>query len=236
MSRANKAVPTAHPPRDQQPTPPTNANARPPRYTRTSTEWPCIFNGDFVREQVDPRIKTAWEERRSDKPKWGDLRNTFRREHCRAINPWGSETCPFAEEDCALAFLQGVLSSLKARNPHGYFIKVARSSGSYRADEGVERRARMRTDVPHPPAMGGAMPEGLREGPLPSLGQGRLGDQDHVDPVAPSSGEGVRRPVSRPQPIGELLGSLDLRPREGSPKDRRPDPETPQRGQEGTRR
>jgi hypothetical protein len=101
-----------------------------------------------MREQVDPRIKAEWEAQRDDKPKWGDLRNTFRREHCRTINPYGSENCIFKPEDCAIAFLKGVQQSMGARNPHGYFIKVARSSGSLRADESVEikaQRARMRT-------------------------------------------------------------------------------------------
>jgi hypothetical protein len=118
------------------------------RYPRTRATWPCVFDSDFVREQVDPRILTAWEAQRSDKPKWGDLRTTFRREHCQTINPYGSETCPFRAEDCAIAFLKGVTASLGARNAHGYFIRVARSMAAARADEGVRMRAekaRMRT-------------------------------------------------------------------------------------------
>lgn len=134
-------------------TPGRNGDARPPRYSNTSGLWPCVFNDDFVRDQIDPRIKTEWEARRDDKPKWGDLRTTFRKEHCRRINPWGSESCPFKPEDCALAFLQGVQRSLVARNPHGYFVQVARSGGAARADEGVAlkaERARMRTPVRDP--------------------------------------------------------------------------------------
>lgn len=129
-------------------TPVRNANARPPRYSRTSTEWPCVFGTDFVREQIDPRVKAEWADARDDKPKWGDLRNTFRREHCATVNPWGSETCPFPVEQCGIAFLKAVQQSLKARNAHAYFIRVARASGSYRADGSVEikaQRARMRT-------------------------------------------------------------------------------------------
>jgi hypothetical protein len=126
---------------------------KPPRYTRTSNFWPCVFNDDFVREQVDPRLKAEWEDQRDDKPKWGDLRTTFRKEHCRRINPYGSENCPFKPEDCAIAFLKGVVKSMKARNPHGYFVQVARSSGAARADESLvlkAERARMRTSVRDP--------------------------------------------------------------------------------------
>jgi len=129
-------------------TPARNANARPPRYSRTSKEWPCVFGTDFMRDQIDPRIKDEWAASRADKPKWGDLRTTFRREHCSAVNPWGSETCPFKPEECAIAFLKAVQQSLGARNAHAYFVRVARASGSYRADQSVEmkaQKARMRT-------------------------------------------------------------------------------------------
>ena len=133
--------------REQQPTPPVQP---PARYRRTSREWPCIFKMPIATERLDPSIKKLWESRRSDRPKWGDLRNMFRRFHCRALNPWGSETCPFKDYECALAFYVAVEQSLNARNPYGYFLSVARSSGATRADIGVELRAkaaRMRTDA-----------------------------------------------------------------------------------------
>jgi hypothetical protein len=193
-------------------TPSSKVPARPTRNPYTAAEWPCVFNGNFVREQVDPRIKEEWEARREDKPKFGDLRNTFRREHCRNVNPWGSSTCPFKEEDCALAFLRGVTQSLAARNAHGYFIKVARSSGAARADEAVEQRARMRTDV-DPRAMGGSARAGLRERPALGVGEDRRGGPADMEPVPQGPEAGVRSPFTRPGSIRDVLGSFDLRPR-----------------------
>ena len=202
-----------------------NAPARPSRNSTTTREWPCVFNGEFIREQIDPRVKTEWAERRSDKPKFGDLRNTFRREHCRSVNPWGSETCPFREEDCAIAFLKAVQESLPARNAHGYFIKVARSSGALRADMAVDRRAddaRMRTRATEGPSdegrMGGADPARVRARPEAGVAP----DAAPAPPDAAESGEaggGVRRPVSRPRLIGDLLREADLRSRPRSGQD-----------------
>lgn len=133
--------------RERKPTPPGEA---PARYSRTSREWPCIFKMPIATERLDPAIKKLWESRRSDRPKWGDLRTQFRQKHCRLVNPWGSETCPFKDFECALAFYTAVEQSLDARNPYAYFMAVARSTGAARADLGVEQRAkaaRMRTDA-----------------------------------------------------------------------------------------
>jgi hypothetical protein len=131
--------------RVKKPTPSGKPNAR---YPRTSAEWPCIFTQPLATERLFPAVKKLWERNRSDRPKWGDLLTTFRREHCRNVNPWGSETCPFKPQECALAFYVALESSLDAKNPYGYFRAVARSSGALRADLAVERkaqRARMRT-------------------------------------------------------------------------------------------
>jgi hypothetical protein len=124
--------------RTPKPTPSDKPRAR---YRRTSREWPCIFGLPIARERLDPALQKLWGSRRDDRPKWGDLRTIFRREHCRTVNPWGSETCPFKPEECALAFYQAVEQSLGARNPYGYLIPISRLSGARRADLGVERRA-----------------------------------------------------------------------------------------------
>lgn len=192
---------------------------------RTTALWPCVFGTDFVRDQVDPRVKAEWQASRADKPKFGDLRNTFRREHCRTLNPYGSESCPFRPEDCGIAFLKAVQDSLGARNPHGYFIKVARSSGALRADMAVEDRAhtaKMRTNA-RERAVGGPDRDGPREGSDRGVAGDRL--RDAVEPVEAGSDEGLRRPVSRPQRLGSLLGSLDLGPRQGRDADRGTDQE-----------
>ena len=212
--------------RDAQPTPARKAAARPPRYTRTSTEWPCIFKSELATQRLDPAVKKLWESRRDDRPKWGDLRTTFRREHCRNVNPWGSETCPFKPEECALAFYTALQQSLNARNPYGYFISVCRSSGAMRADLGVDRRARMRTDVANEGPVGRPAPEGVREGPPGGVraGDGAGPDEpvvrgvDQPDPV-----RGLRGLAARPAPLGDVLWSLDLgshpRERGDSPPD-----------------
>lgn len=205
--------------RDAQHTPTGKRSARPPRYTRTSTEWPCIFKLPLAIERLDPSIKKLWESRRSDRPKWGDLRTTFRRDHCRTVNPWGSETCPFKAEDCALAFYRSVEQSIAARNPYAYFITVCRSSGARRADEGVGLRARMRTDVtPNDGRVENTETSRLRTGPedgvrtLPKHLQLRGVDRD--DPL-----RGLRGLAARPSTVGNVLGSLDL----GSHPRTRPD-------------
>jgi hypothetical protein len=196
--------------RDAQPTPARKASARPPRYTRTSTEWPCIFKDPIATERLDPAVKKLWESRRDDRPKWGDLRTTFRRDHCRTVNPWGSETCPFKVEECALAFYRSIEQSLKARNPYGYFIRVCRSSGAARADLGQELRARMRTDA-NEGAMGRAGTDRLRAGSPDGL---RAEPHDPV--VRGVDGEdavrGLRGLAARPSTVGDVLRSFDLGP------------------------
>jgi len=184
-------------------TKPTASEQRPARYSSTSAEWPCIFKMPIATERLDPAIKKLWESRRADRPKWGDLRNTFRREHCYRLNPWGSDTCPFIESSCAMAFYSAVEQSLDARNPYGYFRSVCRSTGAARADLGVERKARMRTDE------GGAGASRLREGPSTGL------REERQPPLIPGveadvAVRGVRGTSARPTALGDVLRTLDL--------------------------
>jgi hypothetical protein len=163
-------------------------------------------------ERLGPAIKRLWESRRSDRPKWGDLRNTFRREHCYRVNPYGSETCPFRDADCAMAFYAAVESSLYATNPHGYFKAVCRSTGAARADLGAELRARMRTDVTIEGAVDRTGPPGVRAGPRDRL------RAEPEPPVVrgmetPDTVRGVRRMATGPVPLGDVLRTFDL----GSP-------------------
>lgn len=114
----------------------------------------CIFRKGFVTEVIDKKVDELWKLGIGGKTPFGDLRNMWRRHHCRLLNPYGdSDRCPFDKKECAYAFLEAVQQTVHARphTPVGYFIKVARSSGAVRADEGVERRAAAarlrRTDV-----------------------------------------------------------------------------------------
>lgn len=195
--------------RERKPTPTEHPSAR---YARTSAEWPCIFKTPLATERLDPAIKTLWASRRSDRPKWGDLRTTFRKQHCRNVNPWGSATCPFRPTDCAMAFYRAIEQALAARNPYAYFISVCRSTGAARADLGVELRARMRTDVTDETGVDRATHPGVPARPTDRLRA--VGDDPVVRGVdRDSTARGVRRVATGPVPLGDVLGGLDLGPR-----------------------
>lgn len=130
---------------------------------------------------------------------FGDLRNQFRRQHCRTINPYGSEGCPYNTDTCALAFMDAVRVTCDARPkvPVGYFRKVAKTMGAIRADSKPLARERGRIfvlvgdeDEPNPRA---GRPEHLETGP----------------------GE-VRSPAARPVAIGDLFRQIRVEPRQGS--------------------
>lgn len=118
----------------------------------------CIFHKGFVTEQVDPVVDRIWKARFHAKTPFGDLRNMWRRHHCRTLNPYGdSENCPYTEQQCARAFFDAVRTVTRVGDvkvPVGYFIRVAKSEGARRADDAVGLRAAAartrltRTDVP----------------------------------------------------------------------------------------
>lgn len=169
----------------------------------------CVFRGAFVREQVDPRVKTIWEAKTGKQPPFGDLRRIWRQRHCSEVNPYGSDTCPYSESDCAIAFLQAVEVSLarSTTNPTGYFRRVARTGGERRADAKPLTRY---VETHSREANQGAIMTGDAQGP------GHPGGRQ----PGPSEGQGdVRRPITRPVPIGDLLGAFDLGPRPGERDD-----------------
>lgn len=182
---------------------------------KPSARWPCIFRGTFVREQVDPRVKELWERTTGKHAPFGRLRLAFQTEHCQSINPYGSESCPYREEECAMAFLSVVQNSLLPwiDDPAAYFVTVARSTGIDRAD--------------HKP-----LAREMHRGPQ---GPGDAGDLRLRDLEGREGGEGLsglrvepdlRRSSHRPESVGSLLGSFDLGSRQ------RPTPD----GAEGTER
>ena len=205
--------------RGRQPTPTAEEKAR---YANTSREWPCIFKTPLATERLDPAVKKLWERNRSDRPKWGDLRTMFRKQHCKRVNPWGSETCPFEETACAMAFYTALEQSLDARNPYGYFMSVCRSTGAMRADLGTELRARMRTDGADEGRVGTAEKGSLREGPVDRLRTER--DAPVVRGVEGSDPtRGVRGVAAGPESVGDVLRGLGVgsrpRPRDDSVAD-----------------
>lgn len=153
---------------------------------RVSTTHPCVFKDPFVREQIDPRIKVIW----PDAP-YGNLRRLWREMACAETNPYGSETCPYPPEDCALAFFQAVEKTVYAmprKSRTGYFRSVARTAGMERA----ERKPLARE----------------QEGPGNVRGRGS-GLQTRPDEV--------RSTRHRPVRIGELLGPFTARSHQGPP-------------------
>jgi hypothetical protein len=177
----------------------------------------CVFRSRFVRDEIDPKVKDLWERTTGNPAPFGRLRMNFQREHCRAINPYGGE-CPYREEECGQAFLDAVRNCLLpwVTNPAAYFVKVAKSSGITRADN--KPLAREMHRGPQGPGHAGS--------PRSGTGEGRQGDLDGLGGPHPPRGvvpqllgdedeDRLRRATHRPQPIGDLLGSLNLGPRQG---------------------
>lgn len=159
-----------------------------PRSARTSKKGnhPCVFSTEFVREQVDPRVKEAFAAHGRKAP-FGDLRQQWRRQHCQTLNPYSSDFCPYPAEDCALAFLAAVERSADKASPVGYFRKIARSMALDRADHKPLERER------------GTTPRSGHASPLE---------------IHPEEGQGLRGADRGPQSVGDLLRSLDLGPRQ----------------------
>ena len=190
--------------------------------TRQKKMAECVFKRGFVTDSIDPQVDKVWKGGLMvARVPFGDLRNMWRRHHCRVLNPYGdSERCPYEPRDCALAFLDAIRVTVNARPrvPVGYFIKVAKGSGARRADEAVERRAAAarlrRTDV---------QPEPFREpsaAPTPSASttpdQLRLGGSTPTGPGARRHGDRRVGEADEPDPS-------DSPERREDPGDARPD-------------
>jgi hypothetical protein len=200
----------------------------------------CVFRKGFVTEVIDQKVNDLW---RSGfgvvRVPFGDLRNMFRRHHCRTINPYGdSDRCPFDKKECAYAFLDAVRLTVNARPrvPVGYFIRVAKSTAAIRADEAVERRAAAarlrRTDVnlspapdalpTSPAAAPGDVPRGVGSPPSESHRPRREGSLEQARPATGESGShpipadaSVPRMGDGPVGLGDLLRGMETRPRQG---------------------
>lgn len=157
---------------------------------------PCVFGGSFIREQIDPRVQAIWQERWKKPARFGELRRLFRERHCRAVNPYGSQTCPYPEKDCAMSFLRAVEVSIdKSESSLGYYRAVCLSSGARRADEKPLARDRE------------PRPGGPSHQPRPAPIVVQVGDGSTVSILGTAGEDAMRRRLSRPQRIGDLLGS-----------------------------
>ena len=179
----------------------------PPR--QSPSKHHCVVAGAFAREQIDPRIKAAYDEI-GVAPKFGDLRKIWRKRHCATLNPYGFEDCPYDEQDCAMAYLSAIQTSVHVAahgNPVGYFWRLAYSMAVTRADEKPLLRdredAKGSSHTRH--AQSGDQPGSPGVVPAISAVQDQAG-RDEIDP-------GLRGRLSRPEHIGALLGSFDIRSR-----------------------
>lgn len=193
------------------------------RSKTVARRFQCIFAGSYVRQHVDPVVKELFKAFKV-KANWGDMRRTWMLKHCSEVNPYGSEDCPYTETECAIAFMEAVEETLRAKPKRfgALFRYIARRTGGERADAAQRSRhgrRKRRSDGQ------GQSPQ-VRQ-PMPRIpyrsGEGHGGGDGHVD----GSGEqAVRSTHAGPTRVGSLLGSLDI----GS----RPPPRRGDEGEEGT--
>lgn len=216
-------------------------------------QLPCIFAKGVTRGAIDDHVAGLWLESFGDQPvPFGDLRLSFKRFHCGTVNPMGGE-CPFVPQDCARAFLGAVKEVCiqnditPIRNPRGYFVRVAKSTGAMRADLAVGRRAQAammrRTSVPPTTSDHAAPTDPASSATRPDLELRRLADPPQARDGARSrggealDGEGGVRPAeaglghaSLPRrsdgavSVGELLGDVVARSRQRRGDDREEGP------------
>lgn len=175
----------------------TTGNRRGPKRSRKN-QFPCVFSGEYVREEVDPRVKEAYAPKRAP---FGDFRRQFKAQYCTRVNPTGyPEDCPYPEEDCANRFMQIALACRDADKPGALFRAMARSKGA----EDADNRPLARNRVPE-----GRMGRvGHERGAHPSRRDVRPVPEDEASPAL------VLDRKSPPPSIAEVLRSMDPRARE----------------------
>jgi len=174
--------------------------------TVSARKWPCVFAGDFIEKQVNPRLY----EQDKTTP-FGAFQRAWRTFHCAEINPYGSESCPYAEEDCAIAYLMAAQQALGARKSRiGLFQILAQKRGWQRAENKPLARSRIvRTDGHQNGASD--LRDGPGAGPGDDLGHG--GTPGTPGPLAQLRTVDLRSSSHRPQSIGELLRGDGAGPR-----------------------
>lgn len=175
-------------------------------------KYPCVMLTAFQREQVNDRLY-----RIDPKVPLGAFTRLWRSEHCATINPYGSEGCPYAPEDCSMAFLQAGTLALEAKKSKiGLFKAIARKWGLDRAEN--KPLAREEYDRTYGQQEG---TRGLRGSPRARPADDLAGVQP--PPVEPRYGGlpgmardgalGLRRPTHRLQSMGDLLRGDGAGPR-----------------------
>lgn len=167
---------------------------------RDRTTWRCIFGTRFFRTEIQPQVQAEWRAKTGKEAPYGALQTIWRRQHCMILNHWGSDECPYDETECALAYLTAIRHAIEDshRSPKGWFFAHAKIQAILRADHKPLARDRATT--------------------LELRTDGQEGDSGAPTPSA-HAGRGVSRTNTGPQRIGQLLGSLDVRPHQGPAED-----------------
>lgn len=181
------------------------------RRASSSTKHPCVFRTEFHKEQINLRLA-------GKKVPFGDFTRTWRREHCATINPYGSDGCPYASEDCSLAFLHVAQRAMDMDRPGAYFRVHAKLTGLDRSEnKPLERDRIIRTHGQQSRASG--LRDGPGEGPGDVLGADRQGRSATGAGEAKSSALakqrhlGVRGTPGGLQRMGQVLRGDDPGPR-----------------------
>lgn len=180
--------------------------------TPTARKWECWISTNLA-EEIDPAVDKLWRSTYGKRPPFGDLRNQWRRQHCRTLNPYGSESCPYSMADCAAAFLAAVQVSCRSelKSPVGYFIRVAKSEAAKRADNKPLNRGLTASTV-----YGSIRRTGVPNEEPKAQGPGITGPPTEGTESRQTDSGRLRRPSSGPVSIGDLLGQIDPRPHQGS--------------------
>jgi hypothetical protein len=157
--------------------------------------WPCVIASPLLRKDANDLLARLWHEDREAPgyPPYSAFARLFRSEHCATLNPYGSESCPYLERDCVMAYLTACQRAIEpsVHAPVPFFRWVAKSLALERADNKPLTRDNPRTVV--------------REQEVASR-QGRPGrSRDVRDGDEP--GSSVRRAI--PSSIGSLFGTED---------------------------
>lgn len=140
------------------------------------TRWPCIFRRPEIRQDVNPRLQRAYRAhiKPDGHPPYSALQGLWRKEHCRTINPYGSESCPYEPRDCVLAYYQASMKAMEepgVRSVTGFFRVLAKRYGLERSDNRPLARDRIRstngssqTKIPDRPRDPRSVDDGDEEG------------------------------------------------------------------------
>ena len=175
----------------------------------------CVFAHEMfhsVDDQVDNLYKAS-----GKRAPFGDFRRSWWRYHCLELS--GPDHCPYLPRDCALAFLRVAQLSVAADRPGAMFRVIAKDHAIRRL-EGKPLARDQKSSTP--PAwldagrVGSDPQQGDQSGPdqrlLPPADRDTVGMGENRQPM--------RRSLSRPTRIGDLLRRNTTRSREVPADDR----------------